>query len=328
MGSVANKAMAIGFRVAGLYSPKDPQKLANHARRISALIRPPYHLGADVKITKTTIGNEPAVPPGVPAVCVSVAQPGATVLYIHGGAFISGEFPTYAPICVELARRLNARVFWVDYRLAPEMPFPAAPDDCFHAYCALAEDYPDEPIAVIGDSAGGNLTLSTCLRIRDRLASKGSKPKNFRMPACAVGLSPGTDLTGQTISRHANAASDAIVSSNLYTTAIASYIADHDRRDPYASPAFGDYHGMPPLLLAVSENEVLRDEVYRVANRARAAGVTVEIISRWDAIHAWAAIYNVTPEGREDLPKIARFMLSHLRSPGAKARSKTKLRVA
>lgn len=328
MGSVANKAFEIGFKVAGLYKPKDPQKLAQYARRISALIRPPYRLGSDVTITKTTIGNEPGVPPGVPAVCVSVAKPRATVLYIHGGAFISGTFRTYAPICVQLARQLNARVFWVDYRLAPEMPFPAAPDDCFHAYCALAEDYPLEPIAIIGDSAGGNLTLSTCLRIRDRFLSQQPRPKNFRMPACAVGLSPGADLTGETISRHANATSDAIVSSHLYTTAIASYIADHDRRDPYASPAFGEYHGMPPLLLAVSENEVLRDEVYRVANRARAAGIAVELISRWDAVHAWAAIYNMTPEGREDFPKIARFMRSHLRSPAATARAKPKLRVA
>lgn len=328
MGSIANKAFEIGFRVAGLYKPKDPQKLANYARTVSKLIRPPVRLGSDIKVTKTTIGNAPAVPPGVPAVSVSVAHPTATVLYIHGGAFISGEFRTYLPICSQLAKSLNARVFWVDYRLAPEMPFPAAPDDCFHAYCALAEDYPHEPIAIIGDSAGGNLTLSTCLRIRDTLASAEKTPAKLRMPACAVGLSPGSDLTGETISRKANAKTDAIVSSHLYTTAIASYIGNHDPRDPYASPAFGDYTGMPPLLLAVSENEVLRDEVYRVAHRARNASVPVDIISRWDATHAWAAISNVTPEARADFPKIARFMRTHLQSPPAQARPKPKLRVA
>lgn len=328
MSSIANKAFEFGFRIAGLYKPKDPQKLANYARTVSMFIRPPARLGSDVKVTKTTIGNAPAVPPGVPAVRVSVANPTATVLYIHGGAFISGEFPTYLPICTQLARSLNARVFWVDYRLAPEMPFPAAPDDCFHTYCALAEDYPHEPIAIIGDSAGGNLTLSTCLRIRDTLASSKKKTPQLRMPACAVGLSPGTDLTGETISRKANAGTDAIVSSHLYTTAIASYIGSHDPRDPYASPAFGDYTGISPLLLAVSENEVLRDEVYRVANRARSANVPVEIISRWDAIHAWAAICNATPEAREDFPKIARFMRTHLQSPATQARPKPKLRVA
>ncbi len=177
MTSFSARVADRGFRLLMKREPASPDELVMRLRRIAAMARLPGGLPSGVTARKTTIGNEPAVPPGVPAVRVSPSQPTATVLYLHGGAFISGRFPTYAELCGQLAKRLNARVFWIDYRLAPEAAYPAALDDAHHAYRALAEDYPDEPLALIGDSAGGNLTLATLLRLRDaQAASPDSSP--------------------------------------------------------------------------------------------------------------------------------------------------------
>jgi monoterpene epsilon-lactone hydrolase len=329
MTSYAARLADLGFRWLMKREPASPDELVTRLRRLAAAARLPGGLPSGVSARKTTIANEPAVPPGVPAVCVSAEQPTATVLYLHGGAFVSGRFAMYAGLCGQLAKRLNARVFWIDYRLAPEMPYPAALDDACHAYSALAAYYPNDPLAVIGDSAGGNLTLATLLRLRDMLNADGpgSGP---RMPACAVAISPGADMVGDSPSRQANAATDAMLTPGMIEMATALYLAGHDPRDPYVSPVYGDYSGLPPLMLTVSESEALRDDAYRVAHRARQAGVSVSLHTRWNMPHVWPVFHSMLPEARQDVAEIAAFMRRHLSVPVAYARpeARAKLRVA
>ena len=330
MTSMAARLADRGLRLLMKHEPASPDELVTRLRRIAMTARLPGGLPSGVSARKTTVGNEPAVPPGVPAVCISPGQPTATVLYLHGGAFVSGRFGMYSGFCGQLAKRLNARVFWIDYRLAPEAPYPAALDDAYHAYSALADDYPADPLAVIGDSAGGNLTLATLLRLRDALAAGAPAPGGLRMPACAVAISPGADMVGDSPSRQANADSDAMLTPRMIEMATALYLAGHNPRDPYVSPVYGDYSGLPPLMLTVSESEALRDDAYRVAHRARRAGVSVTLRARWDMPHVWPVFHSVLPEARQDVAEIAGFMRRHLSAPVAYTRAapRAKLRVA
>ncbi len=327
MSSIRAKIIDLGFRALMLRKLDTPEKFVAHSRLLINLVRPPALLPTGVRIRKTTIANLPAVPPGIPSYCISTENPSATVLYLHGGAFVCGKFPTYAGLCGQLAKRLNARVYWPDYRMAPEMPFPAATDDAFNAYSALASDYPDDPLAIIGDSAGGNLTLSTLLRLRDTLAADQHEP-SLRMPSCAVGLSPAADLAATTPSREANARQDCVLTPQIIQYAADLYLNGHDPSDPYASPVHGDFHGLPPLMLTVSEGETLRDDVYRVAHRARRDRVPVKILSRWDAPHAWPVLYHLLPEAKADIAEVIRFMRQHLDSATGNGRSRPPLRLA
>jgi epsilon-lactone hydrolase len=327
MSSFASKVVDRAFRIAMMGEPKSAEQMLRHSRRVVSLVRPPAMLPDGVTMRKTTVANEPAVPPGVPAVCVSTAKPTTTVLYLHGGAFICGKFATYAGLCGQIAKRLNARVFWIDYRLAPEMPFPAAPDDAFNAYCALATDYPEDPLVVIGDSAGGNLTLSTLLRVRDVLKSrKGSKL--LRLPVCAVAMSALVDFAKASPSRSANGASDAILSPRMIEFATELYLAGHDPKDPYASPIYGDLSGLPPMLLSVSDTEAVRDDSYRFASAARRAGSSVQLLSREDRLHAWPVLYTALPEARRDFAEIVDFMRTHLRFSVTSEKPIPQLRIA
>lgn len=328
MSSIPARIIDTAFRIAMMGDPKSPAQFVRHSRRVVSFVRPPPMLPPGVSVKKTTLANEPSVPPGVPAVCVSTEKPSATVLYIHGGAFICGGFSTYAGLCGQLAKRLNARVFWIDYRLAPEMPFPAATDDAFNAYVALASDYPDDPLIIAGDSAGGNLSLVTLNRVRDSLAN-GSGGAHLRLPACAVAMSPLVDFASATPSRRANAKTDAILSPRMIEFATALYLDGHDPKDPHASPIYADLSGLPPVLLSVSDSEAVRDDAYRFAHKARRDGSKVVLLSREDRLHAWPVLYTVLPEARKDLAEIFDFMRTHLRYASmAATRTAPRLRIA
>jgi acetyl esterase/lipase len=229
------------------------------------------------------------------------------ILYLHGGAFIGGRLETYHPFCGELTKRLSARIFLADYRLAPEHPFPAAPDDAFAAYAALVNSEAGQlPVVLAGDSAGGNLTLVTLLKARDA---------GLRLPACAVALSPGADATGTLWSVKANSTADAMLSKSMIDHAIGIYLNGAEPNDPYVSPSRGHYAGFPPLMLTVSESECLRDDAYLVAQRAREAGVPVQMIARRDMPHVWPIFNLFLPEAKRDMAKIARFIQHHADQP-------------
>ena len=159
------------------------------------------------------------------------------------------------------------------------------------------------PLMVAGDSAGGNLTLATLLRARD---------EQQLMPVCAVAISPGADATGKLMSRDANNGSDPMLSRVMIDGATRIYLQGADPFHPYASPTQGDYQGLPPLMLTVSEEECLRDDSYVVAEQARRASVPVTLLSRQDMPHVWPIFLLLLPEARQDTRKIVRFMQSHL----------------
>lgn len=237
---------------------------------------------------------------GVPGQWLEVKHPQTTLLYLHGGAFVTGALGHYHAFCGQLALQLNANIFLADYRLAPEHPFPAAVDDAFAVYRELINNNPAaRPLIVAGDSAGGNLTLVTLLRARD---------ENLPMPNCAVTLSPATDATATLPSISANSRTDAMLSGSMIEKVAAVYLAGQDATQPYASPSRGDFTGLPPLLFTVSEEECLRDDTYAAATKARLAGVAVEILSRPDMPHVWPILWLFLPEARTDMQVIVRFI--------------------
>ncbi|MCK5771436.1 alpha/beta hydrolase [Algiphilus sp.] len=237
---------------------------------------------------------------GVPCERVAVRRPEMTILHLHGGAFIGGRLRTYRPFAGGLAKRLKAEVLLPDYRLAPEHPFPAAPEDCLAVYRSLLESGVEaNKLVVTGDSAGGNLTLVTLQTARDH---------GIALPRCGVAISPGADVSGRLPSWRENDRRDAMLSYDTIQIMARAYLGEHPRDDPRASPLYGDFTGLPPLLLTVSDQECLRDDAYAVAAKARAQGARVEMLTRPDLPHAWPVLNALIPEAREDLRRMADFI--------------------
>lgn len=236
----------------------------------------------------------------VPCELLSVRRPRLTILHLHGGAFVGGKLATYHPFCSALARRLRADVVLPDYRLAPEHPFPAAPDDCLAVYKALLE-YGIDPdrLVVTGDSAGGNLALVTL---------QGARSAGLPLPRCAVLISPGADVSGTSASWTENDRSDAMLSKQVIEYIGEAYLQGHDASDPRASPIRGEFSGLPPMLVSMSHEECLRDDAFAIAAKVRASGGEVELLMRRDTPHAWPILYPMVSEARTDLRRIASFI--------------------
>ena len=237
---------------------------------------------------------------GVPAEWV--AAPGArrprTVLYLHGGGYTQGSPATHRELASRVSRRAAARALSIDYRLAPDHPFPAAVDDALAAYRWLTTNVcPAKSIAVVGDSAGGGLTVAMLLALRDA---------GERLPACGVCMSPWLDLKGA--SESARADDDPIVERQHMLDVAATYLAGASDQEPLASPLYGSPQGLPPLLLQVGGRELLVDDSRRFAERARKAGVEVEL-EVWDGLtHVWQIWGDELPEARQALEQIGGFI--------------------
>jgi acetyl esterase/lipase len=187
--------------------------------------------------------------------------PNRYVLHLHGGAYLFGFPALFRDFTWRIVDAASARVLCIDYRLAPEHPFPASIEDATAAYrWLIAECAESRDVAFIGDSSGGGLALASMMRLRD----EGSP-----LPAAAVVLSPWTDLvlTGQSLTEHGF--SDPMVPIELMTTAVELYLAGAGPRSPYASPLYGDPAGLPPLLIHVGSDEALRDDAVRMAELPR-----------------------------------------------------------
>ncbi len=248
-------------------------------------------------------------PGGETVVCPSVASrsPGETtaLLYLHGGGFIACSPETHRPLVGSLARRLGARAWVPQYRLAPEHPFPAALDDALGAYRHLLDVEGVSParLVVAGDSAGGGLTLSLMLAVRDR---------GWPLPAAVITYSPWTDMAATGPSLDENSDRCAMFAGDTIRRAAAFYVGQGDPRDPLVSPLYGDFRGLPPLLVHASTDEVLRDDAVRVAERARAQGVHVEL-TLWKRVpHVWQFFAAVVPEARDSLESTRRFVARHV----------------
>jgi len=245
---------------------------------------------------------------GVNALRVTVAQArgDACILYFHGGGYVVGSAPLYRDFTWRVGVAARAPVVFFDYRLAPEHPYPAALDDAVKAYRWLAARIEARRIAVMGDSAGGGLALGTLLRLRD---------EGHPLPGAAVVFSPWTDLalTGRSLAE--NAATDPMMDAAMFPAIADYYLAGADPCIPYASPLYGDVTGLPPALIQVGGDEVLRDDAVRMAARLEAAGCKVEL-EVWPRMpHAWPLYARILPEGREALARAGRFVRSVLPQP-------------
>lgn len=273
--------------------PPDRRALVRHIRRTMNRSPLPALVPRGVGRRRLAIGGRSCDE-------LAVARPSETVLYLHGGGFIAGRPRTYHSLAGRLAQGLGARVVLPTYRLAPEHPFPAAHDDTLSVYRALLEEgTPPEDLTVAGDSAGGGLTLSLLLAARDA---------GLPLPRCAVVLSPLSDMTGSSQSVFHNDPRDAMLSAHLIRLGGDIYHGDVDARFPLVSPVFGDYRGLPPLMVTVSEAECLYDHALRVVDRAREAGVLVELLSRPGMLHVWPIFVPYVPEARRDVGRIIDFV--------------------
>jgi acetyl esterase/lipase len=227
-------------------------------------------------------------------------DPEKVLLFLHGGGYVQGSCITHRPLAAQLSLATEIAVLLVDYRLAPEHPFPAAVEDSVKVFQALlASGKSAANIAIAGDSAGGGLAVSTLLTLRDQA---------IPLPYAAALLSPWTDLTvsGETI--QTRAAVEPLVQAWDLQHCAAQYIGAGNLRDPIASPCFADLQGLPPILIQVGDHEILLSDSLRLAENARTAGVVVEVDvweEMWHVFPAWAPDL---PEGQQAIERIGAFL--------------------
>jgi epsilon-lactone hydrolase len=205
----------------------------------------------------------------------------AALLYLHGGRYTMGSTKAYRGFrCAARQRGGQTRALSIDYRLAPEHPYPAAIDDIVKSYKWLLAQHVDPARVIIaGDSAGGGLTLATLLELRE---------KGITLPAAAVCLSPSTDLaqTGESIT--SKAADDIFLTSSLLDFCYGNFLGpDGDPTNPFVSPLYADLTGLPPLLVMVGTAEILLEDSIRLAAKAEAAGVDVDLVIGEEMFHVW-----------------------------------------
>lgn len=245
---------------------------------------------------------EPVMANGIPAewIIPKEEKPGRAILFLHGGSFNSGSIVSHRTLAGNVALSSNARTLLIDYRLAPEHPFPAGINDTVKAYeWLLAQGFASNQIVVAGDSAGGTLTLNLLIHLRDN---------NQALPVAAVCLSPAPDLTFSGESWVFNATKDLMLVERKERESIEIYLREFDPRSPLVSPSFADLHGLPPLLIQIGSYELLLSDVERFAEKAKAAGVDVTL-EVWQGMqHEWQFAGKFLPEGKRAISRIGEFV--------------------
>lgn len=258
--------------------------------QMSTLLTP---VDADITSRDMTLVDRPARHVEAPG-----ARQDCGILYFHGGGYVLGSLDTHHELMGRLSRNCQAPVLGLDYRLAPEHPYPAAVEDATGAYLTLLErGISADRIMLGGDSAGGGLALACLLRL---------KAQGNPLPAGAILFSPWTDLTGSGPSIRSRAELDPMVSAELLKPMASLYQADADASEPGISPLFGDLGGLPPLLIQVGDHEILLDDSTRLADSARAAGVAVDLEIYDGAFHVFQTMPQL-PESVDALQKVGRF---------------------
>ncbi|MBT8446681.1 MAG: alpha/beta hydrolase [Gammaproteobacteria bacterium] len=229
------------------------------------------------------------------------SDPDDRMLYLHGGSWVAGNVASYRPLVARLAAVTGCAVLAIDYRLAPEHPYPAGLSDALSAFQWLTANGPDGPATarrrvIAGDSAGGNLALAAILKLKlDQLA----------LPGAAVAFAPPTDLTWASPSMQRLADRDVIINAALLPAVSAVYLKDASATDPTVSPLFGDLEGLPPVLLQVSDAEVLLDDSVRFAE---AAGDIVKLEVYADMPHVFQGFAPLLPDAVKALDAVADFL--------------------
>jgi acetyl esterase/lipase len=261
-----------------------------------------FPIPADVKRTPAELAGRPAILVEPEA----DAQPG-TILYFHGGSFSLGSPETAMVLTAHLVRRTGVRAISLDYRLAPEHPFPAAIEDCVAAFRSLLESGVDAAsIVFAGESAGGGLTVTTCLAARDA---------GLPMPAAIAAFSPGLDHTRSGASMITKEGADPFFTREGLGHTAEMYLAGQDPDQPLLAPAVhADLSGLPPIMLQVGTNELLLDDSVRLAERARAMGVDVILDITTGVPHVFQAFVGTLDEADQALDRAALFLSQHLRA--------------
>jgi acetyl esterase/lipase len=256
-------------------------------------------LPEDVRYTAVDADGVPAEwarAPGVPG--------DRALVYLHGGGYVVGSVRSHRLLVAGLARACDMPVLSVDYRLAPEHPFPAAVEDAVAVVRFVRRSgIPPERVVLAGDSAGGGLTVATLLALRD-----GGET----LPATAVCISPWLDLSLSGATMRTKADVDPMLDDTRLRQWARAYLGGANPRTPTASPLFADLRGLPPLLVHVGTAEILLDDAVRFVTRAREAGTRVELDIWDDMIHVWHAFALVLPEGQQAIERIGAYVRAAL----------------
>ena len=296
--SLRAELLRLALRLSKKRQARRPASLATVRRRLKRLEafvpRPPAR-------TRTTAIDGS----GVNAVRIAVgeARSDRCVLYFHGGAYVVGSAKLLRDFTWRIGAAARACVLYFDYRLAPEHPFPAALEDAVTIYRWLVQEFDPRRIAFVGDSAGGGLALAALYKLRD---------EGLPLPAAAAAVSPWTDLALTGLSLKSNAAADPWLNVTMLPALAKGYLGDADPRNHYASPLYGDASGLPPTLIHVGSDEILRDDAVRMAEKLRAAGCEVEIEVWLRMPHAWHLYARILPEGRHAIARIGSFLQQRL----------------
>ena len=258
-------------------------------------------LPAEITVTAAVLGGVP-----VAEVTVDGIEPRHTVLYFHGGVYVLGDAAQAAGLASQIGRRTRAMVISVDYRLAPEHPYPAAVDDALAAYQALLDNgTAPQDIAFAGESAGAGLAIATLVNARDH---------GLPLPAAALAMSPYADLTlaGTTMDTKRDA--DPLLSRENLQARIPDYTAGHDPALGLISPIFADLSGLPPLIIQAGTHEVLLDDAIRLAAQAATADVQVTLDITPGVPHVFQAYYPILDEAATALDRAGQLLSAYLAS--------------
>jgi epsilon-lactone hydrolase len=232
----------------------------------------------------------------------------AVIFYTHGGAYVSGTCSDHRALVAKFPAGSGVRTLLFEYRLAPEHPFPAALDDTLATYrWLLAHISPSTRVIIAGESAGGGLCLATLVALKDQ---------GLPLPVAGISLSPWTDLklTGES---HRTRAKVAVDPAGMSKVCSYYYVGDNDPANPWISPLYGDLRGLPPLLIMVGDDEMLRDDSIMFADKARAAGVEVTLKVAPGQVHCFPLLPDFIPESRRAMEEIWAFILKHTRPTAA-----------
>jgi monoterpene epsilon-lactone hydrolase len=270
----------------------------NEQRRLLGELTSAQPLPADVTVTTAELGGVP-----VAEITIDGTEPRPVVLYFHGGVYVLGAAAQSAGLAAQVGRRAGAKVISVDYRLAPEHPYPAAVDDDLAAYEALLDNgTAPSDIALAGESAGGGLAVATLVNARDH---------GLPLPAAAFVMSPYADLTLAGTTMETKRDLDPLLSPDALATRVPDYTAGQDAALGLISPIFADLHGLPPLIIQAGTHEVLLDDAIRLARQAATADVEVTLDITPGVPHVFQAYFPILDEAAAALDRSGKFLSAH-----------------
>jgi epsilon-lactone hydrolase len=270
-------------------------------RRLLRELASAQPLPPDVTVTAAALGGVPTA-----EITIGGIEPRHVVLYFHGGVYVLGDAFQAAGLASQIGRRTRAKVISVDYRLAPEHPYPAAVDDALAAYQALLRGgTAPSDIAFAGESAGGGLAVATLVNARDH---------GLPLPAAAFVMSPYADLTLAGASMETKRKADPLFTPQAFPARVADYTSGQDAALGLISPVFADLSGLPPLIIQAGTHEVLLDDAIRLARQAATADVEVTLDITPRVPHVFQAYYPILDEAAAALDRAGQLLSAHLAS--------------